>query len=150
MESNSSLITNAYKVQHTKLYEKVMKNNRQNNIIKNIVVKHKPFAINIGDIVHTADMFGGLTGVVIEGINAPCMIQRFKVKVIAAEWEFMVGRERELFPGDLGMPGHSYDDRPCSLFRSRQAAKVADGRYTDWLTKHQAKRAIKSVPSYYW
>lgn len=121
-----------------------------NNTIKSIRVSVKAFAINVGDIVHTADMFsGGITGEVIEGITAPNGTHKFKVKVLNAGWEFMVGREHELFPGDLGMPGYTYDDRPCSLFCSREAAKAADGKYLDWLTKHQAKQSRSSVP-YYW
>lgn len=120
----------------------------KNNTIKSIRVAAKPFPINIGDIVHTADMFsGGMTGEVIEGITAPNGTHKFKVKVISSDWEFLIGREQELFPGDLGMPGHSYDDRPCSLFRSREAAKAADGRYIDWLTKHQERQVTEG---YHW
>jgi len=41
---------------------------------------------------------------------------------------------QEIFLGDAGMPGYTYDDRPSTLFTTKQAATASIGKYSEWLT----------------
>lgn len=39
---------------------------------------------------------------------------------------------RTLYPGDLGMIGYAYDNRPCQAQPTVPAARVANVRYKEW------------------
>ena len=41
---------------------------------------------------------------------------------------------REFFPGDLGMVGYAYDDRPCCIQPTAELARIADKKYDAWLS----------------
>lgn len=102
--------------------------------IKSIVVKRKPINLAVGQVVHTCQAFGSKTLVIIDKVEKTDISNRVKVQCIASSHDFYVGRDDYIYLGDLGVPGHAYDNRPCSLFSSRMAA-VAHGRtYWDWLT----------------
>lgn len=42
--------------------------------------------------------------------------------------------QRTLYPGDLGMPGYAYDNRPCKVQPTVRAAREANMRYKVWCT----------------
>lgn len=103
--------------------------------IKNIVVKRKPLCLDVNSVVYTGDAFGS-RGYVIRGkVEETDLSTKLLVHCFEAESSWAVGREDYIFLGDLGVPGHAYDDRPCSLFSSKLAAKANDGNYWEWLNK---------------
>lgn len=106
--------------------------------IKNVVVKTKPFAFNVGDTVYTCEFFGGKTLTVLSPVEINCGIEKVKVLCTHSDslYKYSVGREDYIFPGDLGVPGFAYDDRKCSLFRSKIAANAHAGVYAEWLNKN--------------
>lgn len=110
--------------------------------IKNVVVKTKPFAFNVGDKLFTCAHFGGQSLTVISPLEVNCGIEKVKVLITDSDGGYSKGRESYIFPGDLGVPGFAYDDRKCSLFRSKKAANAHAGVYAEWLAKN-------SVPDWY-
>lgn len=103
--------------------------------IKNIVVKRKPLCLDVNSVVYTGDAFGS-RGYVIRGkVEETDLSTKLRVHCFESESSWAVGREDYIFLGDLGVPGHAYDDRPCSLFSSKLAAKANDGKYWEWLNK---------------
>jgi hypothetical protein len=105
--------------------------------IKSIVVSTKPFKFNVGDQLFTCEFFGGKTLTVLGPVENPLGIEKVKVLCTDSDkcYSFCVGREDYIFPGDLGVPGFAYDDRKCSLFRSKKAADVHAGVYSKWLDR---------------
>lgn len=104
-------------------------------MIKSIVVGLKPFDLSVGKIVHTDDTHSERSYVIIGDINDIGHLRKLRVLCIAstsphAAWA--VGKESDIFLGDLGVPGHAYDNRPCCLFRSKLAAVASAGVYWAW------------------
>ena len=100
--------------------------------IKSIVVKRKPMDLSIGRIVYTCDAFSSCTYVIVgEPETDPW---KLKVHCINSDHDFYIGRDTEIFLGDLGVQGYAYDNRPCSLFTSKEAAVAHAGKYYEWLS----------------
>jgi hypothetical protein len=106
--------------------------------IKSIVVSSKPFKFNVGDQLFTCEFFGGKTLTVLSPVEINGGIEKVKVLCTDSDkcYSFCVGREDYIFPGDLGVPGFAYDDRKCSLFRSKKAANAHAGVYSKWLDRN--------------
>lgn len=108
--------------------------------IKSIVVSVKPFTFNVGDKLFTCEFFGGKSLTVLSPLERDNYgIEKVKVLVTDtdSDYKFFVGREDYIFPGDLGIPGYAYDDRKCSLFRSKKAANAHAGVYASWLAANR-------------
>ena len=101
--------------------------------IKSVSVKVKPFNFEVGNILFTCDFFGGETIKVIKPLEVNSGIEKVKVLILDSNYGYSIGREDYIFPADLGVPGFSYDDRKCSLFRSKIAANAHAGVYAGWL-----------------
>lgn len=101
--------------------------------IKSVVVKTKPFAFNVGDKLFTCEFFGSQSLIVLSPLEIDGWVEKVKVLITDSRYGYTVGREDYIFPGDLGVPGFTYDDRKCSLFRSKIAANTHDGVYAEWL-----------------
>lgn len=104
--------------------------------IKNIVVSRKPFDFKVGDVLFTCEFFGGKTVEVINSLEVNSGIEKVKVLILDSNYDYSIGREDYIFPGDLGVPGFAYDDRKCSLFRSKKAADAHAGVYAEWLERN--------------
>lgn len=104
--------------------------------IKNITVKCKPFAFNVGDKLFTCEFFGGQSLTVLNPLEVNGGIEKVKVLITDSDGGYSTGRESYIFPGDLGVPGFAYDDRKCSLFRSKKAANAHAGVYAEWLNRN--------------
>lgn len=101
--------------------------------IKSIEVKAKPFKFAVGDKLFTCDMFGSMSVTVVSPVETTKHgIELVKVFVDDGLYGSK-GRVTEIFPGDMGVPGFAYDNRPCSLFRTKQAADAHKGKYVEWL-----------------
>ena len=48
-------------------------------------------------------------------------------------------RVMSIFLGDLGAPGHAYDDRPCVVFATREEAEDNYATYTNWLNRYRVQ-----------
>jgi len=105
-------------------------------MIHSIQVRTKPFNVKAGETYWVNQIFDTMEVVIIDPDAVSEFTERnlFRVKVISAgEQDYFIGKEIDLFPRDLGLPGLAYDDRPCGLFRSKLAADAATGRYMKWL-----------------
>ena len=60
-------------------------------------------------------------------------VSSVKAFCVASDWEFRVGKVVDLFPGDLGVPGYNYDNRPCCVFLDKESAQAELGAYFKWL-----------------
>ena len=115
--------------------------------IKSIVVKRRAMNLSVGSVLHTCEAFGSKSVVVIGDLEAAPFSTKLKVHCIAADHNFYVGRDDYIFLGDLGVPGHTYDDRPCSLFTSKKAADAHGKTYWNWLS---TSRYNEPDDSYRW
>lgn len=104
--------------------------------IKSVSVKVKPFNFEVGNILFTCDFFGGKTIKVIKPLEVNSGIEKVKVLILDSNYGYSIGREDYIFPADLGVPGFAYDDRKCSLFRSKKAADAHTGVYAAWLDRN--------------
>lgn len=59
-------------------------------------------------------------------------IFRFKAMHVKSQ------QSRDLFPGDIGLPGFNKDGRPCVATRSYDTAIVVGRQYVAWLARHQS------------
>lgn len=107
--------------------------------IKSIVVSTKPFKFEVGDKLFTCEFFSGNSLTVVSPLEVKNGIEKLKVLVTDSEYQWAIGREEYIFPGDLGVPGFAYDDRKCSLFRSKKAANNHAGVYAAWLKRNPVK-----------
>lgn len=115
--------------------------------IKSIIVSTKPFKFEVGDKLFTCEFFGGKSLTVVSPLEVKNGIEKVKVLITDSKYQSTIGREEYIFPGDLGVPGIAYDDRKCSLFRSKKAADMHDGVYAAWLAK---KPRFKPDDGYRW
>lgn len=104
--------------------------------IKSVSVKTKPFTFQPGDIVYTCEFFSSQTLKVLAPLEVNNGIEKVKVLILDSSYAYSIGREDYIFPGDLGVPGFVYDDRKCSLFRSKKAADAHAGVYSKWLDEN--------------
>ncbi|WP_278939194.1 hypothetical protein [Pseudomonas helleri] len=108
---------------------------KKKSSIKSIVVSRRDMVLTEGTIVYTCDAFGSKTLVIIGPVER--LAHNLGGSVLAvclkSEYDFYIGREEHLYLGDLGVPGHKYDNRPCSLFTSSLSAAAHKGKYWGWL-----------------
>lgn len=87
--------------------------------------------INIGSQFWINDIIHGLSKVVVvEELSGE--IPKFKAYVSEGG---KVGRVIDLFPGDMGLTGHAYDDRPCIAGLTKESVATKDSEYMSWLGK---------------
>lgn len=114
---------------------------RRNPTIKSVVVSRRKMQIIPGETMYVCEAFGGYTFKVLELTNRNGIeILRAKVLDTTSDvGKFWIGKERDFFPGDLGVPGYAYDNRPCSLFTTKAAAKAHGRSYWDWIDLRDKK-----------
>lgn len=100
-------------------------------MIKNITVKTKPFVV--GDNFYIASAGKVKQYEVIENPKATDGIFTVLVRLIQN------GEVFEFYPGDDGVPGYQYDDRPCIWGRSEITALQQRDLYAVWLYDHVGK-----------
>ena len=104
-------------------------------MIKNITVKTKPFAV--GDTFYIASAGKVKQYEIIESPKAPNGVFTVLVRLIQNNGVITKSpASDELFkfyPGDDGVPGYQYDDRPCIWGRSEITALLHRDLYSAWL-----------------
>lgn len=116
-------------------------------MIQSIQVNTKPFAVKAGETYWVNHIFDTMEVVILDPTakSEAAGLPVFRAKVISAgEQDYYIGKEIDLFPRDLGLPGYAYDNRPCGLFRSRLAADAATGRYFKWLDYRADQKSVIS------
>ena len=87
--------------------------------------------LNVGSQFWINDIIHGLSKVVVvEELSGE--IQKFKAYVSEGP---KAGRVIDLFPGDMGLIGHAYDDRPCIAGLTKESVMGKDNEYLAWLGK---------------
>ncbi len=79
----------------------------------------------INDIIHGLNKL-----LVVEEVSGE--IERFKVYSLEGKKK---GKVFEMFPGDMGLFGYAYDDRPCIAGLTKESVKGKDDEYIKWLGK---------------
>lgn len=109
-------------------------------MIKSIVVSTKPFVLVPGMKVWSNFGYIREHEIASDVYRSTAYIDKIDTLTKFTLWGKEETRKSNIFPGDLGMPGYKYDDRPCVLFRSRLAAEAAHEVYGKWLDEHRAKQ----------
>lgn len=119
-----------------------MKN--RNSLIKSITVTKRPITFELGEVYFTG-RHGCMERHVVMG--PPFLsedLKIWKVPVLSKylpdfgskySWrrEDREPQEDFLYIGDEGVPGYTYDKRPCRLGRSEHTAHIAYEKYITWL-----------------
>lgn len=106
-------------------------------MIKDIVVNTRPFNLVPGEVIFAEDKRLVLTGIPTEhfcddGRSYYTVTGTVEDEVLEKD-DFWQGRNVQVYLGDEGCPGYEYDNRPCTMARSRVAHIAAEAKYAEWL-----------------